>query len=1306
MSWVRRCIARLLQVRRLPAVLAAAFVVLAVVPGGLAAAAAGAGAGGVTHLPPELARLHAKALAGKAAQQPGVTVRNGRQPSLAITQGPARLARPGVMSPALTYESGFTAIGGDERMRVWWNPTSTMPATSTFNVQLSAVASYTTVISTCVAPRSATTCSFTGLANGHQYFATMYVCDSAHNCSNQDLAEATVARWPDQVTNVSVSGGNNSITATWPTPANNGGLAIDHYAVALLNQRFNGDTCYGLVTAWALVSGNRVTFSPDTASAYGGAPVNGTGYQVTVFPVNGTLDGYDNGNSDCTPIAGYGKPVTSSPAYANLQAASQQGEPGQFTPVDPVALMGSGGTAVTAGTPVTKPVLGQGEVPATGVSAVTLSVSVTGAAAGGSVYVWDSDASQPGDPVLVTSAAGAAGTVTVPIGASGTVTASSTVSGTVHLDVLGFYQDGSIGDPGSQYVGVPPQVLYNGSGGSSWVQPVTVGGIRPGAGAVVVSVTASGASASGSLTLASSASTVPDVPVLYYAPGQATSAVTMVPLAGSNPLQLRLSAGTLSTVLVTVLGYYTGPDDPAGGDFSPSPQGTVVSGTVAAGGTLSAGWPAGAPAASSVLTEWLLVSYSAVSAAGTLSVYPAGTPGAGVSLSINPGVSGQAVIPVPRTAAGGSVLIASSGASAAVTADVVGYTLQGTSPGAPTDVQATPLASGAFISWNPPCSVGSAPVSGYTITATSPAPWTDTRTMTVDGSATTAFMFGLTDTYTYTFTVTATNSAGTGPAATSFAPVTPEPTVPDPPDQPGAQAGDGSALVSWMKPAKNGDSPVATYTITAEPGDIRQTVYAYTSASVPSQSAVMTGLANGTAYTFTVTATNQVGDSDPSVESISVTQQAGQPIAPAIARARTVAAVTAGAGAAKPGACTPIAPQGHAAQPGGATVTTYLLGTHQVKVIKPPASFDPGTAPLATLHKYGFASHVKDKAALARWQRKIGHSHPVSGTPCVVAGSTRPRSAFATCYSSAAPLGQNGGTSTGDSWAGLVTDAASYPAPSRNNHFMSTGNPFGEVQGSWTVGSFTAQPGGTNEESSWVGIGGADGTNGLIHAGSAQVDNGSPFPWFELLNNIGDTGMVNPGGLSIHPVDLLSVDVTVNAAYKVFPQTVPLPKFDDSYALFSFADSGGQNETIEFDQVFQFYDGGTAECIDEDVTRGSVCWHWNLIPYACSTLYKLQKFTSIHWDFAMAWGSYGNGGAPTNAAIWPPPPLTGTCATSPTDPCWNNNKWRKSEMHYPNSNSCEVSVGPIRQINTDNENWFDTWHAKTSPDTPCPATSP
>jgi hypothetical protein len=54
--------------------------------------------------------------------------------------------------------------------------------------------------------------------------------------------------------------------------------------------------------------------------------------------------------------------------------------------------------------------LGQGEVPAAGVSAVTLGVSVTGAAAGGSAYVWNSDASQPTDPVLVTNAAGATGT--------------------------------------------------------------------------------------------------------------------------------------------------------------------------------------------------------------------------------------------------------------------------------------------------------------------------------------------------------------------------------------------------------------------------------------------------------------------------------------------------------------------------------------------------------------------------------------------------------------------------------------------------------------------------------------------------------------------------------------------------------------------------------------------------------------------------------------------------------------------------------------------------------------------------------
>ena len=88
----------------------------------------------------------------------------------------------------------------------------------------------------------------------------------------------------------------------------------------------------------------------------------------------------------------------------------------------------------------------------------------------------------------------------------------------------------------------------------------------------------------------------------------------------------------------------------------------------------------------------------------------------------------------------------------------------------------------------------------------------------------------------------------------------PAPTVPGAPTNVTAVAGDGQATVSWTAPASDGGSPIISYTATTNP-----------SCTTSGTSCTVTGLTNGTAYTFTVTATNAVGTSVASVASNSVT---------------------------------------------------------------------------------------------------------------------------------------------------------------------------------------------------------------------------------------------------------------------------------------------------------------------------------------------------------------------------------------------------------------------------------------------------
>ena len=182
--------------------------------------------------------------------------------------------------------------------------------------------------------------------------------------------------------------------------------------------------------------------------------------------------------------------------------------------------------------------------------------------------------------------------------------------------------------------------------------------------------------------------------------------------------------------------------------------------------------------------------------------------------------------------------------------------LVGRRPSRPQNAVAVALAGGdARVTWDAPSYDGGLPITGYRVSGASG------KSCTTDGKLS-CVVTGLTVGSKYTWSVYSINDAGTSDASPGTAPIVA--VAPSKPDAPAIvtveRAGDGKARIVVEAGRSNG-SPITGFTVKASPGIRTCAIVA------PALECTMTGLTNGSTYTFTATATNALGVSPASATS-------------------------------------------------------------------------------------------------------------------------------------------------------------------------------------------------------------------------------------------------------------------------------------------------------------------------------------------------------------------------------------------------------------------------------------------------------
>ena len=257
-------------------------------------------------------------------------------------------------------------------------------------------------------------------------------------------------------------------------------------------------------------------------------------------------------------------------------------EPGTFVSLDPARVLdtrvgnGAARTPVAAWGTVGLQVTGRGGVPATGVSAVVVNVTVTGPAAVGFVTVYPTGSTQPiASNLNFTAGQSIPKLVTVKVGASGKINLRNNSSGSAHLiaDVAGYYLAGTATTPGA-FVSLDPARFLDTRPGVDPAAPVgsfdnvdlqvtdRFGVPSPGVAAVVANVTVTGAAGSGFITVYPHGNAQPTASNLNFTAGQTIPNLATVKVGGNGKVNLTNNSTGNADLIVDVAGYFiASPED-------------------------------------------------------------------------------------------------------------------------------------------------------------------------------------------------------------------------------------------------------------------------------------------------------------------------------------------------------------------------------------------------------------------------------------------------------------------------------------------------------------------------------------------------------------------------------------------------------------------------------------------------------------------------------------------------------------------------------------------------------------------------